>query len=138
MHLTSGKENSANLALTEFSEVRVYLSASLWLGYPGTDLDKGRLWAVLIRRSDPPQQSRSFVAQAGVSTLILRISVSSVLVRTLCLILVAANHGRSLHRARLSRHLPDLTLYESPLLASLRELPIEPLKALLLCVQLAR
>jgi hypothetical protein len=57
-----------------------------------------------------------------VSTLIRRISVSSVLVRTLCVIPGAANHGRSLHRARLSRHLPDLTLYESPLLASLGEL----------------
>src|SRR5215208_799306 len=52
--------------------------------------------------------------------------------------LVAANHGRSLHRARLSRHLPDLTLYESPLLASFGKLPIELLKTLLLCVQLAR
>ena len=60
------------------------------------------------------------------------------LVRTLCLILVAANHRRGLHRARLSRHLPDLTLYESPLLASFGELAVEPLKALLLCVQLAR
>src|SRR5215210_9420684 len=37
------KVNSANFAITEFSEVRVYLSASLSLGYPGTDLHKGRL-----------------------------------------------------------------------------------------------
>src|SRR5215211_3843937 len=44
----------------------------------------------------------------------------------------------TVHRARLSRYLPNLTLYESPLLASLGKLPIEPLKALLLCVQLAR
>src|SRR5215208_1537017 len=51
-----------------------------------------------------------------------------VLVFKLGVALVAANHGRSLHRARLSGHLPNLTLYEPPLLASLRELTIEPVK----------
>src|SRR5215208_6663720 len=51
-----------------------------------------------------------------------------VLVFKLGAALVAANHGRSLHRARLSGHLPNLTLYEPPLLASLRELTIEPVK----------
>src|SRR5215218_3972338 len=55
-----------------------------------------------------------------------------------CVALVAANHGRSLHRARLSCHLADLTLYEPPLLTSLGELAVEPLKALLLGVQFSR
>src|SRR5215210_1518169 len=84
------------------------------------------------------QESRVFVALVQVSALIRRLGVSRMLVRALCVILVAANHRRSFHRARLSRNLTDLTLYEPPLLASLGELPIEPLEALLLCVQLAR
>ena len=82
--------------------------------------------------------SRGLLARVGFSPQVRRFGIHIVLVFNLGVTLVAANHGRSLHRARLSRHLSDLTLYESPLLASLGELPIEPLKALLLCVQLAR
>ena len=93
-------------------------------------------YGLLVQRCDPPQNTQ------GVSSrrpgFLLLFGVSSVLVRMLCVILVAANHGRSLHRARLSRHLPDLTLYESPLLASLGKRSIEPLKALLLYIQPVR
>src|SRR5215212_9526792 len=52
--------------------------------------------------------------------------------------MVAANHSRSLNRSRPPRYLPDLTLYEAPLLAALGKLPIEPLQALLLDFQPAR
>src|SRR5215204_5786094 len=82
--------------------------------------------------------SRGLVARVRLSPRVRRFRIHIVLVFKLGVALVAANHGRSLHRARLSCHLPDLTFYESPLLASLGELLIEPLKALLLCVQLAR
>src|SRR5215203_5806056 len=61
--------------------------------------------------------------------------VPSVLVRTLCVILVAANRGRSLHRPRPPRHLANLTLYEPCLLAALGKFPVKHLKALLLDVQ---
>src|SRR5215208_5650991 len=54
----------------------------------------------------------------GFSPRVLGFSVDIVLVFELGVALVAANHGRSLHRARLSCHLPDLTLYESPHRAS--------------------
>jgi hypothetical protein len=84
------------------------------------------------------EESRGLVALVCYFLLIRRFGVQTVLVFKLSLALVAANHGRRLHRARLSCHLPDLTLYEPPLLASLGKLSIEPLKALLLCVQLAR
>ena len=63
--------------------------------------------------------------------------VSSVLVRTLCVTLVAANHGRSLHRPRPPRYLANLTLYEQCLLAALGKFPVEPLKARLLDIQSA-
>jgi hypothetical protein len=52
--------------------------------------------------------------------------------------MVAANHGRSLHRPRPPRYLSDLTLYVPPLLTALGKLPIEALEALLLDVQPAR
>jgi hypothetical protein len=54
-------------------------------------------YGLLVQRCYPLKESRGFVALVGVSTLIRRIRVSSVLVPTLCVILVAANHGRGLH-----------------------------------------
>jgi hypothetical protein len=46
IHELRRERNSSNFVMKEFLEVRVYLSARLSLGYPGTDLDEGRLWAV--------------------------------------------------------------------------------------------
>src|SRR5215213_8571760 len=92
----------------------------------------------LVHRCDPPKELRGFVALAVVSALFGRIDVSSMLVRTLCLILGAADHRRSFHRPRPPRYLPDLTLYEPSLLTALGEFPIEPLKALLLDIQPTR
>src|SRR5829696_9195255 len=70
-----------------------------------------------------------------VCTRIRGFGVPSVLVRTLCVILVAANHSRSLHRPRPPRHLANLTLYEPCLLAALGEFPVKALKALLLDIK---
>src|SRR5918994_4098132 len=98
---------------------------------------KVRLWAV-SQRCDPPKESRGYAALVGVCALTRRSGVSSVLVRTVCVILIAANHSRSFHRPRPPRYLPDLTLYEPPLLTVLRKLPVEPLEALSLDIQSAR
>src|SRR5215216_6086634 len=106
---------------------------SLWTTLKLTSTKGG--YGLLVHRCDPPQESHGLV---GVCALIRRISVSSVLVRTLCVILGAANHRRSFHRPRPPRYLPDLTLYEPPLLAALGKFPIEPLKALLLDIKSAR
>src|SRR5215216_21669 len=103
---------------------------SLWTTLKLTSTKGG--YGLLVHRCDPPQESHGLV---GVCALIRRISVTSVLVRTLCVILGAANHGRSFHRPRPPRYLPDLTLYEPSLLTALGKFPIEPLKALLLDIQ---
>src|SRR5215218_4618966 len=106
---------------------------SLWTTLKLTSTKGG--YGLLVHRCDPPQESRGLV---GVCALIRRISVSSVVVRTLCVILGAANHRRSFHRPRPPRYLPDLTLYEPPLLTALGKLPVEPLEALLLDIQSTR
>src|SRR5687767_7964967 len=112
-----------NFRLTAFSEVRVYLRpVSLWATLELTST-KGA-YGLLVQRCDPPHYSRGFVVQIGVSTLIRRFGVSSVLVRTLCLILVAANHRRCFHRPRPPCYLADLTLYEPPLLTALGKLSV--------------
>src|SRR5918995_1151375 len=86
----------------------------------------------------PPQPSKGFVVLVEVRALIRRISVSIVLVRTVCITLGATNHRRSLHRPRSPCYFPYLTLYEPPLLTALGKFPIEPLKALVLDIQSAR
>src|SRR5215216_794092 len=106
---------------------------SLWTTLELTSTKGG--YGLLVHRCDPPQESKGLV---GVCALIRRISVSSVLVRTPCAILGAANHRRSFHRPRPPRYLPDLTLYEPSLLTALGKLPIEPLKSHLLDIQSTR
>src|SRR5215217_2220390 len=106
---------------------------SLWTTLKLTSTKGG--YGLLVHRCDPPQESHGLV---GVCALIRRISVSSVLVRTPCAILGAANHRRSFHRPQPPCYLPDLTLYEPPLLASLGKFPVKSLKALLLDIQSAR
>src|SRR5829696_7430764 len=88
--------------------------------------------------TDVTQESRGFIALVEVSALIRRFGVSSVLVLTLCVILVAANYGRSFHRPRPPRYLPNLTLYEPPLLTALGKLSVEPLEAPMLDIQSTR
>ena len=88
--------------------------------------------------SDVTPRVKEFVALFGVSALFGRFGVSTWLVRTLWVILVAADHGRSLHRPRPPCYLPNLTLYEPSLLTALGKFPVKPLKALLLDVQPVR
>src|ERR671916_1213072 len=86
----------------------------------------------------PASRVKGFFVLAGGSPLGRRFGASGVLVRRLCVNLVAAHHRRSLHRPRPPCYLADLTLYEPPLLGTLGKLPIESLEAPLLGVQPAR
>src|ERR687895_1379787 len=88
--------------------------------------------------SSPASSVKGFFVLVGGFLPARRFGVFTVLVLTLRVVLVAAYHRRSLYRPRPPRYLPDLTLYEAPLLATFGKLSIKSLEALLLDVQSAR
>jgi hypothetical protein len=91
IHPSARKVNSPKFAGTEFSEVWGCLQlVCLWATLELISTKDGN--GLLVQRCDPPKESSGSVALVGVCALIRRIRVSSVLVSTLWVILVAANH----------------------------------------------